>query len=236
RADILRLLADDGRFAETLGTPLDEVAYQLNGKCDGCVFNIDCLTESGRQRRLELLGLTPSVSATLREVGVTNLDSLASLELESDTAQTLRMRPGFTESLARLRDRARARRSTLPRGEQDPDEYEVHSLPHSGAGQLPDHDQDSSRLVRIYLAVDYDYTENRVGALTAHVTRSTRELALAWMGAEGQRRPDSTVYERSRRRDEDDGGRLRFSFSAPEPLNPDLSKTVIHEVETPWTG
>ena len=36
--------------------------YQLNGKCDGCVFNVDCLTESGRLRRLELLGNEPSTT------------------------------------------------------------------------------------------------------------------------------------------------------------------------------
>ena len=236
RADILRLLADDGRLVEILQTPLDEVPFQLNGKCDGCVFNVDCLTESGRQRRLELLGIEPSTAAALRDVGVTSIDALADLDVDGDEAHGLRLRPGFTENVARLRDRARARRSTLPRGEQDPDEYEVQPLPHSGAGQLPEHDQDGLQLVRIFLAVDYDYTENRIGALTAHVTRSDRELWLTWMGPEGARRPDPAVYERLRGRQEDGDGRLRFIFGDPEPVDPDLSKTVVHEVATPWTG
>jgi hypothetical protein len=236
RSDILRLLAGDGRLIQIINAPLDEVPYQLNGKCDGCVFNIDCLTESGRQRRLELLGIAPSTTSALREAGIHDLDALAELDIGGDQGRALRMRPGFTESLARLRDRARARRSTLPRGDQDPEEYEVHSLPHSGAGQLPRHEQDGALLVRIYVAVDYDYTENRIGALSAHVTRSPRELVLTWAGTAGDRWPDPRLHERLRNRDEGDDGRLRFSLGDPEPLDESRSKTIVHEVVAPWTG
>ncbi|HEY4896144.1 MAG TPA: PD-(D/E)XK nuclease family protein, partial [Solirubrobacteraceae bacterium] len=235
-ADIERLLAADGRVAAIVATDLDELPFQLASKCDGCVFNIDCLSESGRQRRLELLGIEPSTSAALREAGVMTIDELSVLDLDGAAAAHLRRVPGFTESLARLRERASARCSTLPRGDQDPDQFEVASLPAAGQSQLPEHLHDGEPLVRIYLAVDYDYTENRVGALTAHITRSTHELELCWEGPEGRRQPDPVVRERLRVGEEDEEGRLRFRFEDQRPVDPAYSRTVVEEMSTPWTG
>ncbi len=80
RDDIERLLAADGRLAAIVGTDIDLLAFQLSGKCDGCVFNVDCLTESGRQRRLELLGIEPSVVEALHEAGIADIDALAQLD------------------------------------------------------------------------------------------------------------------------------------------------------------
>ena len=122
---------------------------QLAGKCDGCVFNVDCLSESGRLRRLELLGIEPSVSATLRADGVETIDDLATLDLGGPAARALRQRPGFTESLQRLRARAQARRSTLPRGGEDPDNYQVRDLPRASQSQLPDRPLPELRVVRL---------------------------------------------------------------------------------------
>lgn len=236
-ADIERLLSDRGRLAQIVSADLDEVPFQLNGKCDGCVFNVDCLSESGRQRRLELLGIDPSTSAALRDEGIADIDDLAELDVEGDTATRLRTRPGFTESLVRLRERARARRSTLPAGAQDPDRFEVRDLPGSIQGQLPSHTQHGRPLVRVYLAVDFDYTENRVGALTAHVTRSTHELDLRWTGPDGARRPDSAVHERRRTMIRDAGGRfVRFDVDDERPLDTTVSATVIEEMSSEWTG
>ena len=41
------------------------------------------------------------------------------------------------------------------------------------ARHLPQPDAGGTRLLRVYLAVDSDYTENRVGALSAHVSSAT---------------------------------------------------------------
>ena len=49
--------------------------------------------------------------------------------------------PSRTPGIDPTRSQAVARRSTLPRGEQDPEDYEVHALPHSGTGQLPAHER-----------------------------------------------------------------------------------------------
>lgn len=236
-ADIRRLLAGDGALSAIVATELDLLPYQLDGKCDGCVFNIDCLSESGRQRRLELLGIEPSTASALRGAGIADVDGLADLDLEGTQARALRRTPGFTESLARLRERARARRSTLPHGDQSPDEYEVHALPGAGQGQLPEHERDGDRLVRIYLAVDYDYTENRVGALSAHITRSAHELHAAWReGADGHPEPDPALREQRRVAETGDDGRTHFRYEDERPLSPEQSTTIVREMPTPWTG
>src|SRR5689334_14459220 len=66
-ADLRRLLAPDGPLSRITSTALPELQFQLGGKCDGCVFSIDCLSESGRERRLELLSLEPSFASALSE-------------------------------------------------------------------------------------------------------------------------------------------------------------------------
>ncbi len=235
--DIDRLLATDGRLQEILDTDLDGVAFQLNGKCESCVFNIHCLTESGRQRRVELLGLPPSTSSTLRSVGLQTIDDVAEIDIEGKVAGELRRRPGFTESLMRIRDRARARRSTLPRGEENPDDYPVVSLRNSGSGQLPAHQQNGSTLVRVYLSVDFDYTENRLGSLSAHVTRSEHELLLPWSGEGSDRRPVAEVREEKRVPVTDREGRITgFRTEDERLLNPGMSKTIVALRGGPWTG
>ena len=49
-------------------------------------------------------------------------------------------------------------------------------LPNAGTGQLPEHTMEGQRLVRVYMSVDYDYSENRIGAIAAHVTASDHEV------------------------------------------------------------
>ncbi|NES72631.1 MAG: hypothetical protein F6K24_49275, partial [Okeania sp. SIO2D1] len=55
--------------------------------------------------------------------------------------------------------------------------YEVKALPkYSGQSQLPEHIINGESLIRVYLSVEYDYVENRIGALAAHVTKSQGKL------------------------------------------------------------
>lgn len=175
-ADVERMLSMDGLLASIVDRSLDDLDFQLDSKCDGCVFSVHCLPESARQRRLELVGIAPTTCRILRATGVTNLDALADLDPASAEGEAVRRAPGFDADLQQLVVLASARRSTLPRGADDPREYQVQVLPHSGQGQLPRHEMNGQRLVRVYLEVDYDYTENRVGALAAHVTNSDRQL------------------------------------------------------------
>src|SRR5690606_38931240 len=126
---------------------------------------------------LELVGIAPTTCRILRETGVDSIDALANLDPASSAGEAVRRAPGFDSDLDQLVALARARRSTLPRGADDPPEFQVRSLPHAGQGQLPLHEMHGQRLVRVYLEVDYDYTENRVGALAAHITSSSGQLS-----------------------------------------------------------
>src|SRR5262249_26870157 len=79
-ADVLGLLAPGGPLCRILATPLDTLDYQLDARCDECVFNVHCLPESARQRRLELLGMDPATAHALRANGIRTLDDLAELD------------------------------------------------------------------------------------------------------------------------------------------------------------
>lgn len=228
-ADLERLLASDGSLLQIVSAELDDLSYQLDVKCDGCVFNVHCLPESARQRRLQLLGVDPSVVRTLQEVGVHTIDDLATLDPSSSEAAQAREAPGFAESIAVLQRKASARRSTLPGGREDPDSFEVEALPHAGQGQLPKHEDHGQRLVRVYLSVDYDYTENRLGALSAHVTTSDRNLHTGYTKSAGRWRPEPGVRERWETGRDADG----------QPLyeeRPVQGREVVGIKASEWTG
>nr|WP_238401635.1 AAA domain-containing protein [Altererythrobacter sp. C41] len=171
-ADVERMLSNEGLLASVADRDLDTLDFQLDSKCDGCLFSVHCLPESARQRRLELVGLAPTTCRILRSSGIGTIDDLAALDPASPSGEQVRSAPGFDVDLQQVVALAKARQSTLPQVGDEPREYQVQSLPHSGQGQLPLHTMGGQRLVRIYLEVDYDYTENRIGALAAHVTNS----------------------------------------------------------------
>lgn len=242
-ADIEQLLSDEGTLLRVVQTPLDSLAYQLDTKCDGCVFNVHCLPESARLRRHELLGVSPSTARALRAGSVVTLDDLADLDLSGAQATQVRQNPDLSESLELLVARAKARRTTLPGGGANPDEHEVTSLPQFVQSQLPLHEisgaegEPSHRLVRVYLCVDYDYTENRVGALSAHVTRSEGQLRTGWLrDANDKPFPDPKVKEALPILDANGepqigaDGRRMFQERALQ------GKEVVRLVASPWTG
>jgi hypothetical protein len=178
-SDIRRLLADDGLLASIVDRELGALEFQLNSKCDSCVFSVHCLPESARERRLELIGVSPATCRAIRGAGVATIDDLARVEPGSATASRIKQTEGFDENLGQLIELAAARRSTLLRGDDDPDNYQVRALPNAGAGQLPEHEMGARRLVRVYMSVVYDYSENRIGAIAAHVSASHHELPPA---------------------------------------------------------
>lgn len=190
--DVRRILSIDGPLAYIISNELDVLNYQLNSKCDTCAFNINCFPESARQRRIELLGVSTTNNRALRNAGVNNIDDLADLDLNSETAQQIRRNPSFTENLQVLKIKAQTRRVNLPRG-NNTQAYKVGALPYRGDGQLPHHEKNGQRLIRIYLSVDYDYSENRLGALSAHVTSSNYNIHTDFNQLEGLWKQDSNV-------------------------------------------
>lgn len=197
-ADIQRLLAVNGSLERIWGASLDDLPYQLDDKCDGCVFNVHCFPESGRQRKPELIGIAPSTVRALQKEGIGTLDDLAKVDLNGTIASNIRQDPAFAENLHHLRALAVSRLQTLPKSSlADPDGYQVEALPNTGKGQFPPHLIGNARLVRVYMCVDYDYSENRVGALSAHVTTSDHHLHTSFAKKPtGGWEPDPVVLER----------------------------------------
>lgn len=97
--------------------------------------------------------------------------------------------------MLRLRARRRLHTLPVPPGTRPPAGSAgsaVEPIPNTGVGHLPPHEAGGVPLLRVYLAVDYDYTENRVGALAAHVARGPGRLDTPFAGG----RPDPAVGER----------------------------------------
>ena len=196
-ADINRLIASDGVLKRIIETDLTDLDYQLDQKCSDCTLSVHCLAESARERRLELLGIDSSVVKSLNKVGIQNLDDLAKIYLKGNQAIQLQQDISFTENLELLKLKANTRRRTLPGGDLDPRTYEVTALPsYSGKSQLPEHTINGKRLIRVYLSVEYDYVENRIGALAAHVTKSEGKLDPKFeQNADGKWRPEPNIKE-----------------------------------------
>jgi len=221
-ADLVRLTAPFGALGRIVETNLPEIPFQLDSKCNDCVFSVHCLSESARERRLELLGLDPSVIRILQAARINNIDELASMDLEGPQAKAIRHAPGFSENLDSLKARAKTRRRKLLRGENS-DAYEVEALDASGNGQLPQHEFTGQRLIRIYLTVEYDYVENRLVALIAHVTKSEGDLQTGFTRTASGWQLDPIVKERV----------ITEASTSDLPLQ---GKDVIWLKKTAWTG
>ncbi|MDY3556217.1 AAA family ATPase [Gemmata sp. JC717] len=227
-ADLVRLLAPGGRLDAAASRPLAELGFQIDTKCDGCTFAPHCMAESARLRQVELLGIDPVTTRLLRGAGLGTLDQLANPPMFEPKIEALARDPGFTESLDVLRLRARARLHTLPvlPGTRPVPSFGVEPVPNTGVGHLPPHEANGTRLLRVYLAVDYDYTENRVGALAAHVTRGPQRIDTPF--ADGA--PVPGVQELT------ESGKDRFGKPVHEcrPLHGEGE--VVEFQPVPWSG
>ena len=142
-ADVGRLLGLGGRLDRVIALPLAEIGYRIDTKCDGCVYNVHCLTESARLRRPELLGIGPVSARILHTAGMGTHDDLAQPPVFLPPAvEDLLRNPGFAENLKLLEVRAKAHRHTLSAvgAPIATDEYEVASIPNTGVGHLPAHE------------------------------------------------------------------------------------------------
>lgn len=196
KSDVLRLLEEGGQIDAVLSTDLSELPYSIEPKCDHCKFNVVCLPEAGRTRAMQLVAIDSSAARILRSNGIDNIDQLADLELDSPAAHGCRTAPGFSSNLSMLKALARARRTTLPNDEHAPEDYPVARLPWRVQSQLPPFEAEGLPVVRIYLGVHYDYVENRLGSLAAHITTSQWQLHTPFRSNEGRWVPEATIVER----------------------------------------
>ncbi|NEU77584.1 AAA family ATPase [Nostoc sp. UIC10630] len=161
-------------------------------------MSVHCLAESARERRLELLGIDSSIVNSLHKAGINTIDDLANIDLTGNQSIQIQQDISFTDNLELLKLKAETRRHTLPDGDYDPNTYEVQALPNysGGQSQLPEHIINEERLIRIYLSVEYDYVENRIGALAAHITKSKGKLDPKFLQNEdGKWQPDPNIKE-----------------------------------------
>ncbi len=230
-ADINRLVASDGILKWIVETDLSDLDYQLDQKCSDCTLSVHCLAESAREKRLELLGIDSSIFRVLHKVGVNNLDDLSELNLEGNQAAEIQKDTSFTENLELLKLKAKTRRGNLPDGDSNPDTYEVEALPkYSGQSQLPEHIINGKSLIRVYLTVEYDYVENRIGALAAHVTKSQGKLDPKFeKNKEGKWEPDPKINEYIET-GKDEKNKTVYQEKELE------GKDVITLKISPWTG
>lgn len=228
-ADISRILAADGTLKRIIENDLQDLSYQLDKKCSDCTLSVHCLAESARERRLELLGLDSSIVTVLKKAGVQTIDELAELDLTGNVVNQIQTDISFTENLELLKLKAQTRRGTLPGGELDPNIYEVAQLPkYSGKSQLPEHTIKNERLIRVYLSVEYDYVENRIGALAAHITKSIGKLDPKFeKNTEGKWEPNPNIKEYI---EEDKDGKTIYTEKELE------GKDVIRFKNSAWTG
>ncbi len=224
--DLLNLLAEDGPLVSALEEhTLDELPYQLSAGCDDCQFAVHCLPESARCRRLELLGLEPALINQLQDHQIDTLDDLAALKTDTEAFGTLQ--EAVAVDIEALSIKAQARLTTLP-GNPIPDAWELMTLPNRGYGQLPPHrvqmqdvlgrKGETLSLIRVYITLSYDYAENRLCALTAHITRSPGRLFAP--RDKDTRKPQPGLKEW-------DGHRAHA-----RPFGHD----IIEMRSTPWTG
>ncbi len=215
-ADIEKLLEANGTLDQIIDSPLEKLDYCIESKCDDCKFNVHCLTESSRLKKIQLIGLDATTLKILELYGVQTLDELAELDLTSPSAQAIRNHTGFSENLGFLIKKAQARRATLPKTADSPErEFQVMSLQYDQHTTLPSYRVQQHPMVRIYLSVDYDNLENRIVALTAHVTNSLNLVRTRYEEAD--------IVEEVRLGD-------HFHYQAPK------GKTLQEIIPTGWTG
>ncbi|MEO0898666.1 MAG: AAA domain-containing protein [Bacteroidota bacterium] len=175
--DVEKLLEEHGHLHQIIEADIDDLDYCLEQKCDDCLFNVHCLTESSRFRKIQLLGVNSTTLKILEEYGISTIDELADLDPRGQQAQEIRNHIGFSQNLGFLVKKAQARRATLPRtGDQPDGEYPVMALRYDQHTTLPAYVCQNTPLVRVYMSVDYDYVENRIVALSAHVTKSLHPI------------------------------------------------------------
>lgn len=201
-ADLHRMLRPDSALLTALKTRSDEVAFQLDSKCNTCPYNEGCVTESFEQNHIRLLGLTVAQQQTLIEHDVTTVADVAALcrtpdedkwepttykdgSMPSDTYKALARTPTIGDQLPHLVYKAKAMLDAVQAEPTGAGDRPQNWLPGSGRCSLPDdepsdaapggHDWQDGTMVRIYLNVQYDHLRDRLIQLSARVTATAGE-------------------------------------------------------------
>jgi len=196
KQDVKRLLSEDGKIADILETDVEDVKYQLNAKCNNCIFNESCFTRAVEEKKTALLGLSIGEQKALERHNIETIEQVARLkeppenlvpweyenleprEENRDLVDELANEPAIGGKLDRIIQRAQAMLSEV---EEDPEfgreEPFAPSYVGAGNGTLPDDDPpdwdsiqyDSGEMIRVYLHIEWDYMRDRLVMLSARI-------------------------------------------------------------------
>jgi len=194
-SDCLRLLKKDGAIDRINSSDFSDIEYCLDAKCDSCVKNVYCISEASRKHDLQLIDLKISEINTLKRDKVRSLKELAELENNPASLKSLERNRDFSSDIHEVILKAKTRFANLPMVESPPQpNYSVQPLPNASIPHVPAYTIDGVDLIRVYLSVDYDYVENRIGGLSAHIAVGDRELEIPFGD---DKKPLASISERN---------------------------------------
>ena len=168
--DLRELVDINGPLYAAYISDYSHIDYHLGSKCSMCTHSAICAAENIRKRKIELLGLSISENRALKQSDIHTLDDIMSMPLEK--SEELRMCPAFKSSISRLKLDAETKMAGLLDGYG----YPVQAYNNGEISTLPDHVQGESRLICIYLDVEWDPVEDRLLGVAAHITDSEKYI------------------------------------------------------------
>ncbi|MDI6872061.1 MAG: DEAD/DEAH box helicase [Bacillota bacterium] len=180
------LVAGEGAVVDRIaGTPFEDLPYHLNYKCDGCLYNALCMTESALRQDISLIPyLQPVEKRVLVSNGIRTLRDLVGLKewpQGPPWPEVFPPAPGKKRLVTKLSawplgpvlDRLVVRaRAVLHRYDESVDA--VPYIPNAMKSELPAGDD----LVRVYLDAQHDYLQDRVYLLGARVVGPKDEVSV----------------------------------------------------------
>lgn len=197
KQDVKRLLSEDGKLQRILEQDVDDVRYQLNAKCNNCIFNESCFTRAIEGQKTALLGLSIGEQRALENHGVETIEQVARLKYppenspkpfiydnlepnvdEEDLVNELANEPAVGGKLDQIIQRAQAMLGEIQPGHEFArDEPFATFYMGAGNGTLPDDDPhealdvdyETGEMIRVYLHIEWDYMRDRLVMLSGRV-------------------------------------------------------------------
>lgn len=216
-ADVRRLLSEGGKVDRILARDVQNVKYQLDAKCNNCIFNESCFTRAIEGKKTALLGLTVGEQKALERHGIETVEQVAALKRpprnpmpwiydnlepradQEEPVNALLNEPAIGRKLDQIIQRAQSMLGQVHPGHEDGRE-EPFAPFYAGAGNgtLPDDDPndalnvgyESGEMVRVYLHIEWDYMRDRLVMMSARVDCTNFEGEPASFSEVTERLPD----------------------------------------------
>jgi hypothetical protein len=169
RRDVRSLVLDEKSEAHrNLAMPFEQLPYNLNFVCDGCLYQQLCLRQSAETDDLSLIPfMQPAQKQSLHLAKIRHCADLATVPLPAESKSTeyrkLAMAPALGAGLDDLIARARTYRAS--KGDPWKKDTWLHD---PGQSSIPRCDTEfHPNLIKVYIDVEHDYQHDRVYLLSA---------------------------------------------------------------------